>query len=170
MNVIDLPQGIDRVAAAGLYPHQADGVSFLISKKRAILADDMGLGKTRQAIVAAEVVAPEGPVLVVCPASLKLNWQREIKTVYPDVSVEVVGYNKNSDHSPRWIIINYDLLARHVERMQSIDWSCVILDEAHFIKNASKRTSLCLKLLGVQDVAKAPLLGPQYVFLLTGTL
>ena len=169
MNVIDLPQGIDRVAAAGLYPHQADGVSFLISKKRAILADDMGLGKTRQAIVAAEVVAPEGPVLVVCPASLKLNWQREIKTVYPDVSVEVVGYNKNSDPSPRWIIINYDLLARHVERMQSIDWSCVILDEAHFIKNASKRTSLCLKLLGVQDVAKAPLLGPQYVFLLTGT-
>ena len=91
MNVIDLPQGIDRVSAAGLYPHQADGVSFLISKKRAILADDMGLGKTRQAIVAAEVVAPEGPVLVVCPASLKLNWQREIKTVYPDVSVEVVG-------------------------------------------------------------------------------
>ena len=58
MNVIDLPQGIDRVAAAGLYPHQADGVNFLISKKRAILADDMGLGKTRQAIVAAEVVAP----------------------------------------------------------------------------------------------------------------
>ena len=62
-----------------LYPHQADGVAFLISKGRAILADDMGLGKTRQAIVAMQVAAPEGAILVVCPASLKLNWRREIR-------------------------------------------------------------------------------------------
>ncbi|MDA8740893.1 DEAD/DEAH box helicase, partial [Rhodobacteraceae bacterium] len=169
MNVINLPPGIDRVEQAGLYPHQADGVSFLISKKRAILADDMGLGKTRQAIVAAEVVVPDGPVLVVCPASLKLNWRREIKAVYPDIAVEVVGFDKASDHSPRWIIINYDLLARYSERLNGINWSCIILDEAHFIKNASKRTTHCLKLLGVQDAAKAPLVGPDYVFLLTGT-
>lgn len=169
MNVINLPPGIDRVEQAGLYPHQADGVSFLISKKRAVLADDMGLGKTRQAIVAAEVVVPDGPVLVVCPASLKLNWRREIKAVYPNIAVEVVGFDKASDHSPRWIIINYDLLARYSERLNGINWSCIILDEAHFIKNASKRTTHCLKLLGVQDAAKAPLVGPDYVFLLTGT-
>ena len=94
MNIVNLPPGIDRVECANLYPHQVDGVSFLISKKRAILADDMGLGKTRQAIVAAEVVVPNGPVLVVCPASLKLNWLREIKAIYPDIPVEVVGYSK----------------------------------------------------------------------------
>lgn len=56
-----------------LYPHQADGVVFLISKKRAILGDDMGLGKTRQAIVALNVAVPSGVILIVCPASLKLN-------------------------------------------------------------------------------------------------
>jgi SNF2 family DNA or RNA helicase len=58
--------------------YQADGVAFLVSKKRAVLGDDMGLGKTRQAIVAMESAVPEGPVLVVCPASLKLNWRRGI--------------------------------------------------------------------------------------------
>ena len=52
-----------------LYPHQADGVAFLLSKKRALLADDMGLGKTRQAIVALQAAICEGDVLVVCPAS-----------------------------------------------------------------------------------------------------
>ncbi|MEK9749714.1 MAG: hypothetical protein VW333_13450 [Pseudomonadales bacterium] len=40
--------GLDRISEGSLYPHQADGVAFLLSKKRVILADDMGLGKTRQ--------------------------------------------------------------------------------------------------------------------------
>ena len=79
-----LPQGL-------LYPHQADGVVFLMSKGRAILADDMGLGKTRQAIVAMQIAAPEGAILVVCPASLKLNWRREIRLVDPEASIEVIG-------------------------------------------------------------------------------
>jgi SWI/SNF-related matrix-associated actin-dependent regulator 1 of chromatin subfamily A len=61
---------------AGLYPHQVEGVAFLTSKGRAILGDDMGLGKTRQAIVAMNESVPEGAVLVVCPASLKLNWRQ----------------------------------------------------------------------------------------------
>ena len=72
--------GLDRIEAGSLYPHQADGVAYLLSKKRVILADDMGLGKTRQAIVAMEAGAPdEGPGGM--PASLKLNWKREIQMV-----------------------------------------------------------------------------------------
>ena len=57
----------------GLFPHQIEGVAFLLGRRRAILADDMGLGKTRQAIVAVKHVVPEGPYLVVCPASVKRN-------------------------------------------------------------------------------------------------
>ena len=72
-SIIEFAPGIDKIASGNLYPHQADGVAFLLSKKRVILGDDMGLGKTRQAIVAMEAGAPEGVVLVVCPASLKLN-------------------------------------------------------------------------------------------------
>ena len=59
--------------ALGLFPHQIEGVAFLVGRRRAILADDMGLGKTRQAIVALTHVAPNGPYLVVCPASVKRN-------------------------------------------------------------------------------------------------
>ena len=152
-----------------LYPHQADGVAFLASRGRAILADDMGLGKTRQAIVAMQVAAPVGPVLVVCPASLKLNWRREIRMVDPAAAVEVIGARDGACDSPRWVVVNYDLLKAHAERLRAVPWAGVILDEAHFIKNNSQRTSLCFKLLGVQDSARATVAGPEQVYLLTGT-
>ena len=160
--LLEIPSGL-------LYPHQADGVAFLISKKRAILGDDMGLGKTRQAIVAMEAAAPEGVILVVCPASLKLNWRREILMVDPAARIEVIGL----DSEPATMPALGDRELRpsgKVCRPAAADRLVgVILDEAHFIKNNSQRTSHCLKLLGVQDDARAPLIGPDYVFLLTGT-
>ena len=119
---------------AGLYPHQVEGVAFLIRKGRAILGDDMGLGKTRQAIVAMELGAPEGTILVVCPASLKLNWTREIRLVDPGAAIEVIGVDKEPVDQPRWIIVNYDILSKHAERLHAVDWAGVILDEAHFIR------------------------------------
>jgi SWI/SNF-related matrix-associated actin-dependent regulator 1 of chromatin subfamily A len=152
-----------------LYPHQADGVAFLISKGRAILGDDMGLGKTRQAIVGMQIAAPTGMILVVCPASLKLNWRREIRMVDPEVRIDVLGVADGEQLDPRWVIVNYDLLARNAERLHGMPWSGVILDEAHFIKNSSQRTSHCLKLLGVSNDAQAQPIGPRQVYLLTGT-
>jgi SWI/SNF-related matrix-associated actin-dependent regulator 1 of chromatin subfamily A len=157
------------IAPGLLYPHQADGVAFLISKGRAILGDDMGLGKTRQAIVGMQVAAPTGMILVVCPASLKLNWRREIKMVDPDAKIEVLGIADDKQHDPRWVIVNYDIVAKNADRLHGIPWSGVILDEAHFIKNNSQRTSHCLKLLGVSNDARAALIGPPQVYLLTGT-
>ncbi len=161
--------GIDKIAPGSLYPHQADGVAFLLSKRRVLLADDMGLGKTRQAIVAMELGAPEGAILVVCPASLKLNWTREIRLVDPAAAIEVIGVDKEPVDQPRWIIVNYDILSKHAERLHAVDWAGVILDEAHFIRNASQRTNQCLKLFGVQADAPAADMGPDFVFLLTGT-
>ena len=56
--------------AHGLFPHQVEGVAFLLGRRRSILADDMGLGKTRQSIVALTEAEPNGPYLVVVPASV----------------------------------------------------------------------------------------------------
>ena len=134
-----------------------------------LLADDMGLGKTRQAIVAMEAGLPDGKILVVCPASLKLNWKREIQLVDPAAAIEVLGVDQDIADDPRWVIVNYDILRKHADRLHAVDWAGVILDEAHFIKNASQRTNHCLKLLGVQSDARASVIGPDYVFLLTGT-
>jgi SWI/SNF-related matrix-associated actin-dependent regulator of chromatin subfamily A-like protein 1 len=142
-----LPKGL-------LYPHQADGVSFLISKGRAILADDTGLGKTRQAIVGMQIAAPTGAILVVCPASLKLNWRREIRPVDHDGRIEGLGVADGACSEPRWVIVNYDLLAKNAGRLHAMPWAGVILDGAHFIKNTSQRTSHCLKLLGVSNNAR----------------
>lgn len=168
-----LPKGLSALPPGLLYPHQSDGVAFLISKGRAILGDDMGLGKTRQAIVAMQLAAPEGTILIVYPASLKLNWRREILMVDPHARIEVVGARDGgpgeSAGPPRWVVVNYDLLGRNAERLHKVAWSGVILDEAHFIKNGSQRTSRVLKLLGVSDDSRAPLIGPGQVYLLTGT-
>ncbi|MBM4074384.1 MAG: ATP-dependent helicase, partial [Planctomycetes bacterium] len=92
MSTISIPglAAISKIKPGSLYPHQADGVAFLLNKKRAILADDMGLGKTRQAIVALDIARDDGIFLVVCPASLKLNWKREILLVDPTARVEVI--------------------------------------------------------------------------------
>ena len=168
-SIANFAPGLGKVAEGSLYPHQADGVAFMLSKRRVILADDMGLGKTRQAIVAMEAGAPQGKVLVVCPASLKLNWKREIQLVDPEASIEVLGVDKDTTEDPRWVIVNYDTLRKHAEKLHAVEWAGVILDEAHFIKNASQRTNYCLKLLGVQADARAPVIGPEFVFLLTGT-
>jgi SWI/SNF-related matrix-associated actin-dependent regulator 1 of chromatin subfamily A len=108
-------------------------------------------------------------VLVVCPASLKLNWRREIRMVDPDAKVEVLGVKHGVQANPRWVIVNYDLLGKNAGRLHNIPWSGVILDEAHFIKNNSQRTSHCFKLLGVSNDARATLIGPRQVYLLTGT-
>src|SRR5215208_6645696 len=77
--------------AAGLFPHQIEGVAFLLGRARTILADDMGLGKTRQSIIAMKEAQPQGPYLVVCPASVKQNWRREIHYVLPAATVDIVG-------------------------------------------------------------------------------
>ncbi len=74
-----------------LYPHQVEGVAFLLGRRRSILANDMGLGKTRQSIIAMTAAEPLGPYLVVCPASVKLNWQRELALAHGDVDVHIVG-------------------------------------------------------------------------------
>jgi SNF2 family DNA or RNA helicase len=103
-----------------LYPHQVTGVGFLATRGRAILGDDTGLGKTRQAIIAMKEAAPEGVFLVICPASLKLNWAREISVVDPLARLEVLGVAGYEHPQPQWVIVNYDLLARHGERLRTV--------------------------------------------------
>ena len=70
-----------------LFEHQKTGIEFLKKTKKCILADEMGLGKTRQAIVAA---GNDAKIIVVCPASLKINWRREIWSVYPSADIAIL--------------------------------------------------------------------------------
>src|SRR6188768_923348 len=104
----DAAEAAARALAEGLFTHQLKGVAFLLGRRRAILADDMGLGKTRQAIVSLRHAAPGGPYLVVCPASVKRNWAREIEQVIPGASVRVVeGTSTAPVADSEWTIVNY---------------------------------------------------------------
>jgi SWI/SNF-related matrix-associated actin-dependent regulator 1 of chromatin subfamily A len=151
--------------AEGLYPHQVEGVAFLLGRRKAILADDMGLGKTRQAIVAMREAAPGGPYLVVCPASVKRNWAREIHIVDPSIAVHVMGDPDYAHPAPEWTIINYDILSKHFEHLQKTKWQGFVFDEAHYLKNRNaKRSKLstALAATGERDTGAI-------VYALTGT-
>jgi SWI/SNF-related matrix-associated actin-dependent regulator 1 of chromatin subfamily A len=152
--------------ARGLFPHQIEGVAFLLGRRRAILADDMGLGKTRQAILALRHVAPDGPYLVVCPASVKRNWAREITTAAPDASTRIIERGANALDAG-WVIVNYDILSKHVEMLGRQRWAGLVFDEAHYLKNhRSGRSRLARQLA---ETAKANAGADPAVYLLTGT-
>ena len=153
--------------ADGLFPHQVEGVAFLLGRRRAILADDMGLGKTRQAIVSLRHVAPAGPYLVVCPASVKRNWAREIELVASDTPILVIDGSAPVSPSASWVIVNYDILGRHRDALADIPWAALVFDEAHYLKNHTSGRSKLARDLTARASANGT--QPLIVQLLTGT-
>jgi SWI/SNF-related matrix-associated actin-dependent regulator 1 of chromatin subfamily A len=155
--------------ADGLFPHQVEGVAFLLGRKRAILADDMGLGKTRQAIAALRHAAPDGQILIVCPASVKRNWAREISLAAAEGTVHIIeGTGKQRiPRDARWVIANYDILGRHADTVGAVPWAGLIFDEAHYLKNhTSARSKLAREIASrAADMARKD----PPVYLLTGT-
>ena len=95
-----------------LYPHQEDAVKFLISKKKAILADVMGFGKTTSAIVAA-LEDKYQKVLIICPASVKITWKKELMRYVDEEDITIVEGSKWKEN--RFTIINYDILKNFYE-------------------------------------------------------
>ncbi|MCG9130118.1 DEAD/DEAH box helicase [Candidatus Poribacteria bacterium] len=150
--------------AKGLYPHQVEGIAFLLGRRRALLADDMGLGKTRQSIIAMIEAEREGPYLVICPASIKRNWAREIEIVLPDADAVIVGPAPLPPTAHQgWVIVNYEILGKNLEGLLAFDWKGVVFDEAHYLKNyQSQRSQNASKL--VKEIKRDPI-----VHALTGT-
>ena len=153
-----------RRLAAGLYPHQIDGLAFLLGRRRSILADDMGLGKTRQAALAMATAAPQGPYLVVCPASVKHNWARELRLALANAEVRIIGPGPPPAPGFRgWVVVNYDLLHRDLDALLALGCAGFVFDEGHYIKNhRSRRSQLARRL--VAEAAGSPV-----VHVLTGT-
>ena len=127
--------------------HQKIAIEKLAGSKRFILADDMGLGKTTSTIIAALETGSK-KILIVCPASLKINWQREIEN-YSDRPVFICEGKKFSTQHD-FVIINYDILknfhdpkSKELTLLEQCNFDLVILDEAHMISNAqAQRTKI----------------------------
>jgi superfamily II DNA or RNA helicase len=148
-----------------LYDYQREGVLFAARAGRCLLGDEMGLGKTVQAIATAEIMARlfgVERVLIVCPTSLKHQWEREIQRC-TERSVEVIGglRERREIHFAAeafFKITNYDTVYRDLDLIEAWGPDFVVLDEAQRIKNWNTRTARSVKKIA------AP-----YALVLTGT-
>ena len=144
--------------------HQKEAIQKLVENKKFILADDMGLGKTTSTIIAA-LESESKKVLIICPATLKINWKREIEN-YSDKQV-YIAEGKNFSTDADFVIINYDIIKNFHDtkkkgesQILDANFDLVVVDEAHYIKNATaQRTKL------INDLVKKV----DRLWLLTGT-
>lgn len=119
-----------------LLPYQLEGVRFALRRNRVLIADEQGLGKTIEALAFLQVRKDLRPALIVCPASLKLNWLRECERVLEDCpeNEAIVLSGRNPEKVRGGIsIINYDVLDAWVGYLKP---KAVVGDEAHYIKNS----------------------------------
>lgn len=94
-----------------LYEHQKSAVKFLLSRKKCLLADSQGLGKSLSAIVAS-IEGNFKKILIICPASLKSTWKRELKTFIPADEIAIIN-STNWISGKKYTIINYDIIDLH---------------------------------------------------------
>lgn len=125
-----------------LMPHQARLVTAAARGHRTfLLADEPGLGKTAQALLAAEA-ANAFPLLVVVPNVVKTNWAHEVGMWTPRRRATVVhGDGERVDAFADVVIVNYELLDRHVGWLGDLGFGGMVVDEAHFIKNKGSQRS-----------------------------
>ena len=129
---IPVPDGLDYL------PFQRAGIAYASRRPATLIGDEMGLGKTIQAIGVINADPEAKKVLVVCPASLRLNWQRELnKWLTRRMTVEVVG--RAFPFYADVVIINYDILTKHADAIREQEWDVMVVDECHYIKNPKAR-------------------------------
>ena len=151
------------------YPFQKIGAAFLVSVEKGIIGDEMGLGKTLQALAAANELLQEGlvkKVLVVPPASLKYQWKNEIEKFsdYHAIVIDGTAAKRKKQYLSfqqgdfSFCVAGYETVRGDIDLIKDIPFDCIVLDEAHRIKN--RKTQLYKALIQLQ---------PQYRFALTGT-
>lgn len=163
---IPKPEGLD------YKNYQYGGISFAYdlwkAKKHGVLiGDDMGLGKTIQALGFINKIRPElgraPKVLIVCPASIKMNWLREArKWIVTPMSMIVIesGIPAQAIQHHSLCIINYDILTKYEKAIIPIDWDVIIYDESHYMKNDKAKRSKAANIFSKLS---------DFVILLTGT-
>jgi SNF2 family DNA or RNA helicase len=142
------PAAVQVPGGLALMPHQARVVAAAASGHRTfLLADEPGLGKTAQALLAAQA-ANAYPLLAVVPNVVKNSWAREAGLWTPQRPATVIhGDGDSVDAFADIVIVNYDILDRHVGWLGDLGFRGMVVDEAHFIKNKkSKRSRHVLRL------------------------
>lgn len=138
-----------------LFPYQKEGVEFAVFKEGTIIADEMGLGKTLQAIAIAlnkKKIFNFKRTLIVCPASLKHQWKKEIEKFTNEKAVIVEGLPADREKlyetsNAYFLIVNYETILRDSVAINNQEVDFIILDEAQRIKNYTTKTANSIKSL-----------------------
>jgi hypothetical protein len=170
---MELPEQprIDRLSPPGqeLMRHQARFVASVAAGHRTfLLADEPGLGKTAQSLLAASV-ADAYPLLAIVPNVVKMNWAREVELWTPNRRATVIhGDGAGLDAFADVVIVNYEVLDRHLAWLSTMGFRGMVVDEAHFIKNLQSQRSKHVLALADSIRSKAPG-GNPLMMALTGT-
>lgn len=160
--VIPVPSGKEYL------PFQKAGIGFALKRENTLIADEMGLGKTVEAIGVINADPTISRVLIVCPASVKINWQREINNwLVRRLSTEIA----TSTYLPETniVIINYEIVKKHRKDLEKRQWDLIVMDEAHYVKSPdAQRTKALLGSAYNGKVVQQPLKAKRRLFL-TGT-
>jgi SWI/SNF-related matrix-associated actin-dependent regulator of chromatin subfamily A-like protein 1 len=134
-----------------LHPFQRAGVRYALDRRRTFIADEQGLGKTVQAL--ATLQADDAfPAVVVCPASMKLMWERESHRWLPERSAAVLDGRTDAAwteeaEAAEILVLNYDILEAHARKLGERGLLALVLDESHYVKNPqARRTKAALEL------------------------
>lgn len=143
---------------AELRDYQVEGYQWLARLAHwgggGCLADDMGLGKTLQALAIILDKAGNGPVMVVAPTSVCMNWIQEANRFAPTLRMHLLGTRKRktlvqSLKESDVLVTSYTLLQQEAKLLSGIDWQVIVLDEAQAIKNLeTKRSRAAMSLNG----------------------
>ncbi|MFC7614672.1 SNF2-related protein [Actinokineospora soli] len=155
-DVVAAPDGL----AATLRDYQLRGLRWLVRMTSlglgACLADDMGLGKTIT-LISLHLHRGSGPTLVVCPASLLGNWEREIRRFAPGVPVRRFHGSARELADEGFVLTTYGTLRADVDRLAGHTWDLVVADEAQHAKNPASATAKALRAL--KSTARVALTG-----------
>ena len=151
---------------AELFNYQKEGIEFAVFKKAAIIADEMGLGKTLQAIGVAilkKKIFDFNKTLVVCPASLKEQWKKEIEKFSDEKALVIQGnpeqrQEQYKDKEHFFYMVNYETILRDHRHIAKEGFDFLILDEAQRVKNYETKTASAMKNLN-----------PKHSLVITGT-
>ncbi|GLO66191.1 DEAD/DEAH box helicase [Oceanobacillus kimchii] len=133
-------------------PHnyQIDTLKMLLKYQKVINSLEAGLGKTAITVMAAEYLKKK--TLIICPATVKLNWRKEIYQINRDADVSVL-FAKDEWKSAQYVILNYDIIDRFLPEIMKEGFDIVVYDEAHMLrgvtnsgKPSSKRAKQAIKI------------------------
>ena len=161
------PSSLQAPGGRTLMPHQGQVIAAAAAGHRSfLLADEPGLGKTAQALLAAQA-ANAYPLLVVVPNVVKTNWAREAALWTPTRSATVIhGNGDTMDGFADIVVVNYEVLDRHVGWIGDFGFRGMVVDEAHFIKNKTSQRSQ--HVLQLSDAVRSRVARP-LLMALTGT-